>query len=27
VEVSKPQQIFTRWYGFSLSFPNPEIIE
>jgi len=27
VEVTKPQQIFTRWYGFSLSFPNPEIIE
>ena len=27
VAVEKPQQMFTRWYGFSLSFPNPEIFE
>ena len=27
VAVEKPQQIFTRWYGFSLSFPNPDIFE
>lgn len=27
VKVEKPQQMFTRWYGFSLSFPDPEIIE
>ena len=25
--VERPQQIFTRWYGFSLTFPNPEIYE
>ena len=25
--VERPQQIFTRWYGFSLTFPDPEIYE
>lgn len=23
--MERPQQIFTRWYGFSLTFPHPEI--
>jgi hypothetical protein len=23
--ADRPQQIFTRWYGFALTFPNPEI--
>jgi uncharacterized protein DUF3179 len=23
--VKRPQQIFARWYGFSYTFPNPEI--
>ena len=27
VATERPQQIFTRWYGFSLTFPNPEIYE
>lgn len=27
VSIQQPQQMFTRWYGFSLSFPNPEIFE
>lgn len=27
VEVERPQQMFTRWYGFSLTFPDPEIFE
>lgn len=27
IETSLPQQIFTRWYGFSLTFPGPEIYE
>jgi hypothetical protein len=25
--VERPQQIFTRWYGFALTFPGPEIFE
>ena len=25
--VERPNQIFTRWYGYSLSFPDPEIYE
>ena len=25
LRVDRPQQIFTRWYGFSLTFPQPEI--
>ena len=25
VEAEQPQQLFSRWYGFSLSFPQPEI--
>ena len=27
VDVERPQQMFTRWYGFSLTFPDPEIFE
>ncbi|MBL4819515.1 MAG: DUF3179 domain-containing protein [Gammaproteobacteria bacterium] len=27
VEVERPQQLFTRWYGFALTFPGSEIIE
>lgn len=27
VETDRPQQIFTRWYGFSLTFSKPEIFE
>jgi hypothetical protein len=23
--ADRPQQIFTRWYGFALTFPGPEI--
>jgi hypothetical protein len=23
--LERPKQIFTRWYGFSLTFPGPEI--
>jgi hypothetical protein len=23
--VERPQQIFTRWYGFALTFPGPEV--
>jgi hypothetical protein len=23
--VERPQQIFTRWYGFALTFPDPEV--
>ena len=23
--VERPQQLFTRWYGFSLTFPEPEV--
>jgi len=25
VEVERPLQVFTRWYGFSLTFPGTEI--
>ena len=25
VEAERPLQVFTRWYGFSLTFPNAEI--
>ena len=25
VEAERPPQMFTRWYGFSLTFPKPEI--
>ena len=25
VEGARPLQVFTRWYGFSLSFPHTEI--
>ena len=25
VTAERPQQLFTRWYGFSLTFPGPEI--
>ena len=24
-DVDRPQQFFTRWYGFALTFPEPEI--
>ena len=27
VAVEHPQQMFTRWYGFSLTFPDSEIFE
>ena len=27
VEFERPNQVFTRWYGFSLTFPNPEIYD
>ena len=26
VAVEQPQQIFTRWYGFSLTFPETEVV-
>lgn len=26
-EVERPLQVFTRWYGFSLTFPDTEIFE
>ncbi len=25
VDGDRPQQIFTRWYGFALTFPGPEV--
>ena len=25
VQIERPRQIFTRWYGFSLTFPETEI--
>ncbi len=25
--LTRPQQMFTRWYGFSLTFLNPDIFE
>lgn len=25
VKAERPQQLFSRWYGFSLTFPKPEI--
>ena len=27
VDVERPQQLFSRWYGFSLTFPGTEIFE
>lgn len=27
VAVDRPNQVFTRWYGFALTFPDPEIYE
>jgi hypothetical protein len=27
VNPERPQQIFTRWYGFAYTFPNCEIYE
>ncbi len=27
VEVARPLQVFTRWYGFSLTFPDTEIYQ
>jgi len=24
--ADRPNQVFTRWYGFSLTFPNPEVL-
>ena len=27
IEVDRPQQMFTRWYGFSLTFSDPDIFE
>lgn len=27
IDVQRPQQMFSRWYGFSLTFPNPEIFQ
>ena len=26
VNAEQPQQIFTRWYGFSLTFPETEVV-
>jgi len=25
IDVERPMQIFTRWYGFALTFPDPEV--
>jgi hypothetical protein len=25
LDADRPQQMFTRWYGFALTFPNAEI--
>ena len=25
VDAARPQQLFSRWYGFALTFPGPEI--
>ena len=25
VDPDRPKQLFTRWYGFGLSFPGPEV--
>ena len=25
VAMERPQQIFTRWYGFALTFPGSEV--
>ena len=25
VDAQRPQQLFSRWYGFALTFPEPEI--
>ena len=27
VEMERPHQVFTRWYGFSLTFPDTEVFE
>ncbi len=27
VDVERPQQLFSRWYGFALTFPGTEIFE
>jgi len=27
MSAQQPQQTFTRWYGFSLTFPNPDIYQ
>ena len=27
VNIEQPQQIFTRWYGFALTFPETEVIQ
>ncbi len=27
VAVERPQQVFTRWYGFSLTFPDTDVFE
>jgi hypothetical protein len=27
LEGERPQQIFTRWYGYSLTFPGAEVFE
>jgi hypothetical protein len=27
VATDRPQQMYSRWYGFSLTFPDPEIIQ
>ena len=27
VDIDQPQQIFTRWYGFALTFPKAEVIQ
>ena len=27
VEIERPLQVFTRWYGFSLTFPDTQVYE
>jgi hypothetical protein len=27
VNIEQPQQIFTRWYGFALTFPETEVFQ
>ena len=27
LEAERPMQVFTRWYGFALTFPKAEVYE